>query len=141
MNYDDASTYMAPFQTRKLTKQLFGTVDRITSTIINLMVPGNRTTVIKGGDTVLALKKGLDYINGRQTFNLPPSHGDKSGVSMTIQGPVLESDDCDSQRNFGLGVRDHIYFLCCVLREKIIIIQTACYVISYTRRYIVVHMA
>ena len=136
-----ALKYMVPFQTRKLTKQLIWTVDRITSTMINLMVPGNRTTVIKGEDTVMVLKRGLDYINGRQTFNLPPFHGNKSGLSMTIQGPVLESDDCDSQRNFGLGVRDQVYFLCCVFREKIIIIQTACYVICYTRRYIVVQVA
>ena len=107
---------MVSFQTRKLTKQLIGTVDRITSTIINLMVPGNRTIIIKTGDTVMVLKKGLDYINGRQTFNLPPSQGDKNGVSLTIQGRVLESDDCNSQRNFGLGVSDHTYFLCCVFR-------------------------
>ena len=120
-----ALKYMVSFQTRKLTKQLMGTVDRITSTMINLMVPGNRTIVIKTGDTVMVLKKGLYYINGRQTFNLPPSHGDKSGVSMTIQGPVMESDDCDTQGNFGLGVSDHTYFLCCVFLMKIIVIQSA----------------
>ena len=110
--------YGVSFQARKVTRQLIGTVDRITSTMINLMVPGNRTITIKTGDTVMVLRKGLDYINGRQTFNLPPSHGDKSGVSMTIQGHVLESDGCDSQRNFGLGVSDHTRVLCCVFRHN-----------------------
>ena len=116
--------YLVSFQTRTLTKQLIKTVDRITSTIINLMVPGNRTTTIKTGDTVMVLKKGLYYINGRQTFNLPPSHGEESGVSMTIQGPVLERDGCDSQRNVGLGVSEHTYILCCVFRRNIIVIET-----------------
>ena len=88
------------------------------------MVPGNRTTTIKTGDTVMVLKKGIDFINGRQTFNLPPSQGNKSGVSMTIQGRVQERDDCDSQRNIGLGVSDHTCVLCCVLLLTIIAIET-----------------
>ena len=64
--------YLISFQARKVTRQLIRTVDCTASTIINLMVPGNRTTIIKVGDNVMVLKRGLDYVNGRQTFNLPP---------------------------------------------------------------------
>ena len=116
--------YFISFQARKVTRQLIHTVDCIASTFINLMVPGNRTTVIKVGDNVMMLKKGLDYVNGRQTFNLPPSRGDKDGVSLSIQEPALGSDLAESERNVGLGVSDHMYFLRCLVRYIIIGIQS-----------------
>ena len=112
------------FQARKVTRQLIRTGDRIASTLINLMVPGNRTNIIMVGDNVMVLKKGLDYVNGRQTFNLPPSHGDKDGVSLSIQELPLDSDLGESERNIGLGVSDHTYCLRYLIRHIIIVIKT-----------------
>jgi hypothetical protein len=115
--------YLISFQARKVTRQLIRTVDCTASTIINLMVPGNRTTIIKVGDNVMVLKRGLDYVNGRQTFNLPPFHGDKDAASLSIQELALGSYFGDSERNIGLGVSDHTYFQQCLVRHIIIVIK------------------
>ena len=60
--------------------------------------------MIKVGDDVMILKKGLDYIKGRQTFHLPSAHGDYTGLSLTIHDSTKEGDFAHSRRNFGLGV-------------------------------------
>ena len=60
--------------------------------------------MIKVGDDVMILKKGLDYIKGRQTFHLSPAHGDYTGLSLTIHDSTMEGDLADSRSNFGIGV-------------------------------------
>ncbi|KAI0237980.1 hypothetical protein LSAT2_011410 [Lamellibrachia satsuma] len=87
---------------KELSMQLIRTIDIIASTLINLMVPGSRTTVIKLGDDVMLLKKGLVYLIGRQTFSLPPISGDGRGVSLALTEAVAEDDE--SGMNFGMAV-------------------------------------
>ena len=97
----DVINHMA-FKVKKLSRQLLRTIDLIVSTIINLMVPGSRTTVIKVGDDVILLKKGLAYLIGRQTFSFPPIPGDGRGVSLTLTKAAAEDDE--SGMNFGMAV-------------------------------------
>ena len=90
------------FKVKELSKQLIRTIDLIASTLINLMVPGSRTTVIKVGYDVMLLKKGLVYLIGRQTFSLPPISGDGRGVYLALTEAAVKDDE--SGMNFGMAV-------------------------------------
>ena len=67
------------------TLHIMQTVDYVSSTVINTMVPGRKLTELKMGDNVLLLEKDrMDEIT-QHTFEFPRNPGSGMGTSVKIK--------------------------------------------------------
>ena len=80
------------------------TVDYVSSTFINTMVPGRRITELTMGGNVLKLEKGrIDEIT-QHAFEFPHKPGSVVGASIKINQIASEDGRAVPQKIMGVGV-------------------------------------